>query len=117
VSRPQSSEGEHSHPNPQQNGFSIPVAATAVAEVMDKRKQLDGSISDSGLLIDQLGIDLTQSELQQIHSTSDSALMSLCNEKGITNVLNSVSKVNSNMNVFQSIKIDSNGYGPRGSLV
>merc|ERR1712038_1446253 len=27
-SRPQSSEGDHSHPNQQQNGFSIPVAAT-----------------------------------------------------------------------------------------
>ena len=115
MSRPQSSEGEHSQPNQQQNGFSIPVAVTAVADVMDKRKQLDGSISDSGLLIDQLGIDLTQSELQQMHSTSDSALMSL-NEKGITNVLNNA-KVNSNMNVFQSIKIESNGYGPRGSLV
>ena len=115
MSRPQSSEGDHSHPNQQQNGFSIPVAGTAVADVMDKRKQMDGSISDSGLLMDQLAMDLTQSELQQIHSTSDSALMSL-NEKGITNVLNS-SKVNSNLNVFQSIKIESNGYGPRGSLV
>ena len=116
MSRPQSSEGEHSQPNQQQNGFSMNVAATAVADVMDKRKQLDGSISDSGLLIDQLGIDLTQSELQQMHSTSDSALMSL-NEKGITNVLNSANKVNSNLNLFQSIKLDSNGYGPRGSLV
>ena len=85
------------------------------SEPTDKSNKLDGSSSDSGLLIDQLGIDLTHSELQQLHSTSDSALMSL-HEKGITNVLNTA-KGNSNLNLFQGIKIETNGFGPRGSLV
>ena len=118
VSRPQSSEGDHAQPTNQQNGYTIrvpPTASSVASDQLDKPKRLDGSCSDSGLLIDQLGIDLTQSELQQMHSTSDSALMSL-NEKGMANVLNA-SKGNSNLNLFHGIKIETNGFGPRGSLV
>jgi len=119
VSRPQSSEGDHAQQTHQQNGYTIrvpPSSSSVVAtEPLNKPKQLDGSCSDSGLLIDQLGIDLTQSELQQMHSTSDSALMSL-HEEGMVNALNSA-KGNSNLNLFQGIKIETNGFGPRGSLV
>ena len=115
VSRPQSSEGDHSQQNQQQNGFSNPVPSASLTEVMDKQKPYDGTMSDSGLLIDQLGLNLTQSDLQQIHSCSDSALMSI-NEKGIASALND-GKASSSINVFKNIKVDSNGYGPRGSLV
>ena len=118
VSRPQSSEGDHAQQTNQQNGFTIrvpPTSASVASEPLDKPKQLDGSCSDSGLLMDQLGIDLTQSELQQMHSTSDSALMSL-NEKGMASVLNGT-KGNTNLNLFHGIKIEANGFGPRGSLV
>ena len=113
MSRPQSSEGDHSQQNQQQNGFSNPVASASLTE--DKQKPYDGTMSDSGLLIDQLGLNLTQSDLQQIHSCSDSALMSI-NEKGIGSALND-GKASSSINVFKNIKVDSNGYGPRGSLV
>ena len=113
VSRPQSSEGDHSQQNQQQNGFSNPVPSASLTE--DKQKPYDGTMSDSGLLIDQLGLNLTQSDLQQIHSCSDSALMSI-NEKGIATGLND-GKASSSINVFKNIKVDSNGYGPRGSLV
>ena len=113
MSRPQSSEGDHSQQNQQQNGFSNPVPSASLTE--DKQKPYDGTMSDSGLLIDQLGLNLTQSDLQQIHSCSDSALMSI-NEKGIASALND-GKASSSINVFKNIKVDSNGYGPRGSLV
>ena len=113
MSRPQSSEGDHSQQNQQQSGFSNPVPSASLTE--DKQKPYDGTMSDSGLLIDQLGLNLTQSDLQQIHSCSDSALMSI-NEKGIATGLND-GKASSSINVFKNIKVDSNGYGPRGSLV
>ena len=116
VSRPQSSEGDHSQQNQQQNGFSNPVPSASLTEVMDKQKPYDGTMSDSGLLIDQLGLNLTQSDLQQIHSCSDSALMSI-NEKGIASERLNDGKASSSINVFKNIKVDSNGYGPRGSLV
>ena len=116
MSRPQSSEGDHPQANQAQNGFSVvPVVSTKVQE-NHPQKQIDGSVESQGLLLDHLGINLSPSEVQNLHSSPSDSTLNSMNGKGIINALNN-NKVNSNINGFQSIKIESNGYGPRGSLV
>ena len=110
VSRPQSSEGDHPNANQQHVGFPISSTVASKADFVSKRKEIDGSISDSGVLI-----DLTQPELHPIHASSESALMTM-HDKSISNGLPN-GKVNSRINLFNNLKIESNGFGPRGSLV
>ena len=110
VSRPQSSEGDHPNATQQHVGFPISSTVASKADFVSKRKDIDGSISDSGVLI-----DLTQPELHPIHASSESALMTI-HDKSISNGLPN-GNVNSRINLFNNLKIESSGFGPRGSLV
>ena len=119
VSRPQSSEGDPPQTNQSQNG--IPASSASTEFVANRRKGFDGSsISDAGsLLLDPLAIDLTPSELSQL-SNGSADLMNRINEKNITSKnLNSGKATLNPHSTFQpqNVQIDTNGFGPRGSLV